>query len=384
MKKNDDVVAIIAIFIVAALVVAAMTFTAFKPQVQLQAPLAPAEPPELSKISLPPGFKISILADGLTAPRFMAINGDALYVTEISAGRVRAISLSDPSKKTDFATGLLIPNGVTIYDGWVYVGESEQINRFKDTNNDGVADVREIVVKGLPTAGVGHSTRTIAFGPDNKMYVSVGSSCNVCIEDDERRAAIVRYNPDGTGYELFASGTRNAVGIRFKPGTGDLYGTENGRDWLGDDLPPEEINIFRQGRHYGWPFCYGDRIVDQDFGKGNKTFCDTTEPPAVEFQAHSAPLGLEFYTGTAFPREYWGDLFVAYHGSWNRGDPTGYKVVRMKFDAGGKAAVSDFAAGWLRDGTAFGRPVDVLTAPDGSLFVSDDKAGVIYKIEYTG
>jgi glucose/arabinose dehydrogenase len=231
----------------------------------------------------------------------------------------------------------------------------------------------------LPSGG--HNTRTLLFSPDwSALFVSVGSSCNVCDESDERRATIVRYNPDGSDERIFARGLRNAVGITFRPGTDELWATNNGRDMLGDDLPPETINLARQGDNFGWPRCHAGRISDPEFGGPDA--CQGVAAPAVEMQAHSAPLGLAFYTGSIFPEEYRGDLFVAFHGSWNRSVPTGYKIVRIPFENGTPGAVRDFAVGWLVGDVAWGRPVDVITAPDGGLFVSDDGSGRIYQILY--
>jgi glucose/arabinose dehydrogenase len=222
----------------------------------------------------------------------------------------------------------------------------------------------------------------VLFSPDGStLFVSIGSSCNVCEEDDPRRAAIVRYNPDGSGEQVFARGLRNAVGIVFRPGTDELWATNNGRDMLGDDQPPETVNLVHQGDDFGWPRCHAGRIVDPDFGGPDA--CQGVTPPMVEMQAHSAPLGLAFYTGDQFPQEYQGDLFVAFHGSWNRTVPTGYKVVRIPFDDGQPGPVQDFAVGWLDGDAAWGRPADLAVSPDGSLYVSDDEGGIIYRIFYT-
>jgi glucose/arabinose dehydrogenase len=205
----------------------------------------------------------------------------------------------------------------------------------------------------------------------------------VCVEDDPRRAAIVRYRPDRSEETVFATGLRNAVGITFRPGTEELWATNNGRDWLGDDQPPETVHLVREGDDAGWPRCHAGRIADPEFGK--QEGCAGVAPPAVEMQAHSAPLGLAFYSGDQFPTEYQGDLYVAFHGSWNRSEPTGYKVVRIRMDGGRPGEIYDFAAGWLReDGSRWGRPVDAITGPDGSLYVSDDEGGTIYRIFYDG
>jgi glucose/arabinose dehydrogenase len=214
------------------------------------------------------------------------------------------------------------------------------------------------------------------------LFVSVGSSCNVCDEDDDRRAAIMHYEPDGRNGRVYAKGLRNAVGITIRPGTDELWATNNGRDFLGDDLPPETIYLVQDGEDYGWPRCHSGRIVDPDFGYPNA--CQGVAVPAVEMQAHSAPLGLEFYSGDQFPQEYHGDLFVAFHGSWNRSQPVGYKIVRIPMQGDTYGPVEDFAVGWLADGSSWGRPVDIITGPDGSLFVSDDSGGRIYRIFFNG
>ncbi len=342
--------------------------------------------PPQETISLPPGFGISVFSQGLSDPRMMALGPDGeLYVAERGAGRIVRLPDRDGDGVADSvevaASGLRAPSSIAFYAGGsLYVGETTRILHLSDPDGDGVFQEQETVVGGLPSGG--HSTRTVLFSPDGEvLYVSIGSSCNVCVESDERRAAIMRYNPDGSGGEVYARGLRNAVGITFRPGTDELWATNNGRDWLGDDLPPETVYLVRQGDDAGWPRCHAGRIVDPEFGEPGD--CEGVIEPAVEMQAHSAPLGLTFYTGQQFPEEYRGDLFVAFHGSWNRSVPTGYKVVRIPMEGGEPGAVRDFAVGWLReDGSHWGRPVDMLTGPDGSLFVSDDGGGVIYRIFY--
>jgi glucose/arabinose dehydrogenase len=274
------------------------------------------------------------------------------------------------------------PSSFAFYrDGSLYVGEPSQIVRLTSPDEDGVMQTEETIVPNLPTGG--HNTRTVLFSPDWEwLYVSVGSSCNVCVEEDERRAAVMRYRPDGSEGLVYAQGLRNAVGMAFRPGTDELWVTNNGRDWLGDDQPPETIYQIEQGDDAGWPQCHAARIVDPDFGVSGD--CEGVLPPEVEMQAHSAPLGLAFYSGTQFPEAYQGDLYVAFHGSWNRSVPTGYKVVRVMMEGGQAGAVHDFATGWLQGGSAWGRPVDVLVGGDGSLFISDDDAGIVYRVYYTG
>jgi glucose/arabinose dehydrogenase len=357
------------------------------PETAEPADLAGREAPQ-RPIALPPGFAISVFAKGLQNPRMMAIGPDgALYVAERGANRIVRLPDQNGDGSADqiqvVAADLSSPSSLAFHpDGSLFVGETPRILRLSKPDGQGVFQERQVVIRGLPVEG--HHTRTVLVSPDGKwLYVSVGSSCNVCEEEDPRRAAILRYNLDGSGEEIFASGLRNAVGITFRPGTQELWATNNGRDMLGDDQPPETVNLVRQGDDFGWPSCHAGRIVDPEFGKTRG--CQGVAAPAIEIQAHSAPLGLAFYSGTQFPEAFRGNLFVALHGSWNRSVPTGYKVVHIPMDEEGQpGAVQDFAVGWLVNGAAWGRPVDVISAPDGSLFISDDSGGIIYQIVYTG
>jgi glucose/arabinose dehydrogenase len=348
----------------------------------------PQVTPPAQPIALPPGFAISIFAQNLDSPRMMALGPDGqLYVAERGAGRIVRLPDRNADGTADnlevVARGLNSPSSLAFYrDGSLYVGETTRILRLSEPDTQGAFQKSQVIIDGLPSGG--HSTRTVLFSPDwSTLFVSIGSSCNVCVEEDSRRAAIMAYNPDGSNGRLYASGLRNAVGITFRPGTGELWASNNGRDMLGDDLPPETINLVHEGDDFGWPRCHSGRIIDPDFGKSGT--CNGVAEPAVEMQAHSAPLGLTFYSGQQFPEQYRGDLFVAFHGSWNRSVPTGYKVVRIPMDGDTPGPVQDFAVGWLpENGAQWGRPVDVLTGSDGSLFVSDDGGGVIYRIFYTG
>jgi glucose/arabinose dehydrogenase len=333
------------------------------------------------KLTVPKGFKIEEYAMGLRSPRFMALGPDkVLFVTVIGDGTVVALPDINNDGKADrsikFIEGLKRPHGIAFHNGYIYVGETNQISRFKYRGVDKGPGKKEVIVADLPTKG--HFTRTLTFGPDGKMYVSIGSSCNVCVEENSRRAVVMRFNPDGSAAEIYASGLRNSVGLSWHPVTDELWATDNGRDWLGDNLPPDEVNIIKVGKDYGWPYCYGDRVADPEFNNPEK--CKSTIPPAIELQAHSAPLGLTFYDGEMFPPEYKGDLFVAFHGSWNSSIPRGYKVVRIKMKDGIPQGIEDFASGWMTATKRFGRPVDVLVGTQGELFVSDDLGGVIYKI----
>lgn len=343
--------------------------------------------PPQETISLPPGFDVSVFAQGLEVPRMMSLGPDGeLYVAERGAGRIVRLPDRDADGLADgievVAQGLSAPSSIAFHpDGSLYVGETTRVLRLSDPDEAGLFQTQEIVIEGLPSGG--HSTRTVLFSPNGQyLYVSIGSSCNACIESDERRATIMRYNIDGTGAEVYAEGIRNAVGITFRPGTEELWATNNGRDWLGDDQPPETIYQVKKGDDAGWPRCHAARIIDPDYGQPGD--CEGVAAPAVEMQAHSAPLGLAFYTGEQFPEAYRGDLFVAFHGSWNRSVPTGYKVVHVPMLDGEPQGVQDFAVGWLReDGSYWGRPVDLLSSPNGDLFISDDGGGIIYRIFYT-
>jgi mono/diheme cytochrome c family protein len=222
----------------------------------------------------------------------------------------------------------------------------------------------------------------VRAGPDDHLYVSVGSSCNVCVEEDPRRAAILRYRLDGSGEEIYASGLRNAVDFAWRPGTTDLYATDNGRDLLGDDFPPCELNRVVAAGFYGWPYANGNRIPDPDFGEGNEALVTRSIPPVHGFAAHTAPLGIAFYDGGQFPERYRGAAFVALHGSWNRREKIGYEVVAVFFEADGSVRGEPFAHGFEVEDDVIGRPVGVAVGPDGALYVSDDFAGAVYRITY--
>jgi glucose/arabinose dehydrogenase len=339
---------------------------------------------DANDVNLPDDFNINIYAQKLKGPRFMALSpDDVVFVTEIRSGQVIALPDIDSNGGADKylikAKYLRNPHGIAFYKDWLYVGETHQIVRYRYSGYKNDLGKKEIIIPNLPRGG--HITKTIIFGNDNRLYLSMGSSCNVCEEKDKRRAAIMQFNADGSGGKIYAKGLRNSVGLTIHPKTSQIWASDNGRDWLGDDLPPEEINIIKEGKHYGWPKCYGDKIADPEIN--DPKFCKNTESPVFNMQAHSVPLGLTFYTGSQFPKEYWGDLFVAFHGSWNRSVPTGYKVVRIKIKDNMPVSIEDFASGWLKGTTRTARPVDVLVNKDGSLLVSDDRGGKIFRISYT-
>ena len=348
---------------------------------------------DLAKFKAPPGFRISVFAENVDSARMMVFSpGGVLLVSETGEGKV--VALSDPKhagraeRTADVLSRLNEPHGLAFYEGKLYVAENDKVRRY-DWDEAKLRASNPVKIADLPSGG-GHSTRTLLFH-GGKMYVSAGSSCNVCIEKDSRRAAVMEFNPDGSGQKIFAKGLRNAVGLAVNPKSGTVWATVNGRDWLGDDLPPDVIvDLGQSGGDFGWPYCYGDRVPDPDFTKPGDNRCQSVVEPKVQMQAHSAPLGLAFYEGTMFPAEYRNNIYVAFHGSWNRSIPTGYKVVRIKLDEKGQPAggAQDFITGWLAPGETkksrwMGRPVGIVFADDGSMYLSDDSGGVIYRITYT-
>jgi glucose/arabinose dehydrogenase len=348
---------------------------------------------DLARMKTPPGFHISVFAQDVDGARMMTFSpGGTLLVSESGEGKV--VALPDPKhagkagRRVTVLDGLNEPHGVAFYEGKLFVAENDKACRYDwDEANLRASNPKRLA--DLP-AGGGHSTRTLLFH-GAKMYVSAGSSCNVCIEKDSRRAAVMEFNLDGSGQKIFAKGLRNAVGLAVNPKTDTVWATVNGRDWLGDDLPPEVIvDLGKTGGDFGWPYCYGDRVPDPNFTKPGDDRCKNVARPEVQMQAHSAPLGLAFYEGSEFPAEYRNNLFVAFHGSWNRSVPTGYKVVRVKLDDQGQpqGGAEDFITGWLAPGETkkgrwMGRPVGIVFGGDGAMYLSDDSAGVIYRVTFS-
>ena len=308
----------------------------------------------------------------------MAVKDDILYVSLSRDGSVVALPDMNRDGKAEIITiieNLNRPHGLEFHNDWLYIAEENKVIRVKIPNMKADMETLEIVVDNLPSGG--HWTRTIKI-KDDKLFVSIGSSCNVCEEQDIRRAAISECDLEGN-CDLFASGLRNAVGFVFHPKTKEMWATENARDNIGENLPPDEINIVRKGKHYGWPYCYSNNVPDPEYN--DPSLCTDKEASDFDIQAHSAPLGLTFYFADQFPEEYFGDLFVAYHGSWNRKEKTGYKIVRIKIEDNKAIKVEDFATGWLSGNKVLGRPVDIIVK-NGDLFISDDNAGFIYRIYY--
>ncbi len=357
-----------------------------------------APPPlPLDQIKLPTGFTIDLYATGVPNAREMVLGAKGtLFVGSRSAKTVYAIVDRDHDQKADkvftIASGLTDPNGVAFRDGALYVAEVSRITRYDDIESKLESPPAPVVVnKDLPTESH-HGQKFIRFGPDGMLYVPVGGPCNVCERtDDPRFATILRMKPDGTGTEIFASGVRNSVGFDWHPQTRELWFTDNGRDLLGDDIPPDELNHApRKGMAFGFPYCHAGEVKDPEFG--DKHACSEFEPPARKLDPHGAAIGMRFYTGRMFPAEYHNQIFIAEHGSWNRSVPIGYRVMVAKLDGSKVTSFTPFAEGWLQgvgttrgnttNGQTWGRPADVLVMPDGALLVSDDLAGVIYRISY--
>ncbi len=344
------------------------------------------------QLQIQEGFAIAVFARVPGARSLELAPWGDLLVTQPRQGRIVALGPAGgdgaAGSQRALAEGLECPYGMGFRDGYLYVAQSTRVERFAH-GEGGALGPAEVVVSGLPQSGCGpHHYRPLAIDGAGSLYVAFGSSCNVCVEVDPRRGTVWRYGPDGRGQE-YARGLRNVVDLQIHPETGQLWGVTNERDQLGDDIPPEPIGPIVEGADYGWPYCYWDRsrwVVDGRVPRSNPSCQGLT--PYYGYQAHSAPLGMTFYTGTQFPPEYQGSAFVGLHGSWNRSEGTGFKVIRVPVVDGQPQPAEDFVAGWLTGprgpADAWGRPVDVQTAPDGSLFVSDDGAGAVYRITFTG
>jgi glucose/arabinose dehydrogenase len=357
----------------------------------------PRGPVQLEALKLPAGFSVALYADNVPGARSMALgpDGTVFVGTRTNPGEVMAVVNRNGDQRADevvtLVEGLNTPNGVAFRDGSLFVAEVSRILRY-----DGVMDyVRApqasrkpltpvVLIDSLPTDRL-HGWKYLAFGPDGLLYFQVGAPCNIC-ERADPYASVVRMKPDGSGFEVFARGVRNSVGLDWHPETRALWFTDNGRDMLGDEVPNDELNSAdRAGLHFGYPYCHEGSVLDPEFGA--KRSCGDYAAPAQKLGPHVAALGLKFYTGSMFPAEYRNRLFIAQHGSWNRtpeAGPIGYRIMTARVEGGKVAAYEPFAEGWLQNRRAWGRPVDILQMPDGALLVSDDTAGVIYRISYVG
>lgn len=356
----------------------------FRPSPSFRQSAGPA--PDIP-FSLPPGFTVRVFAGDLGNPRDLAFSpGGTLLVSDPADGLVYA--LPDPGHTGEargkaVITGQYHPHGLAFYGRYLYVAEPDKVIRYV-WDEAKLTATQEQTLFTLPD-NRDHNNRSIAFDPSGNMYVSVGATCNVCIESSPLSGTVIMSDAAGTNPTVFATGLRNAAFIAVNPATGELWGTEMGRDYLGDNLPPDEIDIIRQG-DYGWPFCYGNKEHDDAFDPQKRHSCGQTVPPVYEIPAHSAPLGLAFIHSPQFPTAWQGDLLVAYHGSWNRTKPVGYRIVRLTVRGNAITGSADFMTGFLPTGAgsgsdASGRPVDLVFDNRGNLYVSDDKAGAVYIIQ---
>ncbi len=347
----------------------------------------PVNAVDLAKIKLPPGFKIELYAENIKNARSLCLSPrGTLFIGTRDDGRVWAVRDENKDHTAEkvytIARGLKSPNGVAFRNGDLYVAEISRILRFKDIENrlDNPGQP-EVVYDQYPTESH-HGWKYIAFGPDGKLYVPVGAPCNICERKEEIYASLTRLDVDTKKMEVVQRGIRNTVGFTWHPENKHLWFTDNNRDWMGEDQPACELNhASKDGMHFGYPYCHQGDLPDPEFGK--KWNCSEFTPPAQKLGAHVAPLGLKFYQGNMFPASYKNQVIIAEHGSWNRQSPLGYRLTLVKLDKDQKSiSYTVFAEGWLQNGKAWGRPVDLEHMPDGSLLVSDDEADVVYRISY--
>jgi glucose/arabinose dehydrogenase len=355
--------------------------------------LLPSAAAELGDIALPPGFRVHLYAEVPNARQMALGPPGILFVGSRDAGKVHAVVDRDGDQRADavhlIASGLAMPSGVAFRDGALYVAAVHQVLRYHDVARDLTKPPAPEVVSDAFPRDRHHGWKFIAFGPDGRLYVPVGAPCNVC-EVSGLHATISRLDlAPGARPEVVARGVRNSVGFAFHPETGELWFTDNGRDWMGDDQPPDELNRLPRGAppgaaapHFGFPHCHGEALADPDYNAGRP--CGEFVAPVRLLGPHVAALGMRFYTGAMYPERYRGGIFIAEHGSWNRSTPIGYRVTFVRVEGERATSYEPFAEGWLRGAVASGRPADVLVMPDGALLVSDDKAGRIYRITYEG
>jgi glucose/arabinose dehydrogenase len=380
VTRRSRTLATLLLIVLAALIVVGCVYSGYL------ANMLPTAAAELDELTLPPGFRIAVYAADVPNARQMALGPPGVvFVGSRSEGKVYAVVDRDGGHRTVhvLASGLNMPSGVAFRDGALYVAAVNRVLRFRDVARDPAHPPKPEIVTDAYPSDAHHGWKFIAFGPDGRLYVPVGAPCNICAPPGPLHATITRLDLAGGRPEVVARGVRNSVGFDFDPATGDLWFTDNGRDWLGDDQPPDELNhLTKVGEHFGFPFCHGSGLRDPEHNAGHA--CSEFTPPARELGPHVASIGMRFYTGRMFPDKYRGGVFIAEHGSWNRSTPIGYRVSFVKIENGRATSYEPFAAGWLKGGAASGRPADVLVMPDGALLVSDDKAGRIYRITYAG
>lgn len=339
----------------------------------------------LDNIKLPPGFEINLFADNVPNARSMAVGEKGtIFVGTHSAGKVYALRDENNDGKADnkylIASGLNMPNGIAYRNGSLYVAEVHRLLKFDAIEKNIASPPRPKIIRDDLPVETHHGLRTIGFDSDEWLYIAIGAPCNICLEPDY--AQIRRMRPDGSDEQVYAEGIRNSVGFTWHPVTNKLWFTENGRDQLGDDQPADEVNSAeKKGQHYGFPYCHGEIFPDPEYGKGKS--CKSYVPPAQPLPAHVAPLGIVFYTGNQFPKKYQNQMLIAEHGSWNRSKKAGYKISLIELEGNRPVSYTDFATGWKQGEKAWGRPAYLLNMPDGSLLISDDHNGVIYRITYT-
>ncbi len=342
----------------------------------------------LARLTLPKGFAIAVYAEGVESARSLAVSTSGIvYVGSRKAGKVYAVVDSNGDKVADkvvtIAQGLNNPIGVTLLNDALYVAEIGRVIRFDDIDRTYAAKPAYKVVKADLPDDKWHGEKVIKAGPDGKLYIPVGSPCNTCDKEDEAYSKVWRMNPDGSGWEMYAGGIRNTVGFAFHPQTKDLWFTDNGPDEMGDNTPSCELNVApKQGMHFGFPYCHGGVIADPKYGKADS--CAAYTAPVAKLGPHVAPLGLAFYTGSQFPAQYRNQVFVAEHGSWNRTQKIGYKVSLVTLQGNQEVTTTTFIDGFLQGDSVVGRPVDIAVMGDGSMLVSDDFAGRIYRVSYQG
>ncbi|SIQ66345.1 PQQ-dependent sugar dehydrogenase [Maribacter ulvicola] len=344
----------------------------------------------LLKLNLPEGFQIDVYARGVDGARSMAMGDNGtLFVGTRTENKVYAIKDTNGDFKADnimVLDTMEVPNGIAMRNGDLYVAQVGSLWKYPNIEEQIGGELeKELIYDDFPTE-FHHGWKYIAFGPDDKLYVPVGAPCNICnrTDEDERFATISRMDPDGSNREIYARGVRNSVGFTWHPDTEQMWFTDNGRDMLGDDIPPCELNtVTEAGQHFGYPFCHGGMVKDPEFGDLRP--CSDFVAPALQLDAHVAPLGIKFYTGNMFPSEYKGKAFIAEHGSWNRSKKVGYRIMMVQIEDGEAVNSEPFINGWLDESEqkASGRPVDMLVLKDGSMLISDDFGDAIYRLSYS-